>query len=196
MFSESYPFHWHHRAKHNLPLAKHPYGEGVVDSLQSMMKNTLFRKEREMRKFLSFFFSIALAMTMLPAAAFAVPDDGESQLVDVPQASEATLVIEPQVGNIATGTWGTCPWEISEDGVLTVRPGEGANTTDVNYSPWIAYVDSITKVFFVRDGGKRVIAPATCTALFARMPNITEIDFSGFDTSKTTAMNEMFIQCG
>lgn len=61
-----------------------------------------------MRKFLSFFFSIALAMTMLPAAAFAVPDDGESQLVDVPQASEATLVIEPQVGNIATGTWGTC----------------------------------------------------------------------------------------
>lgn len=95
-----------------------------------------------MRKFLSFFFSIALAMTMLPAAAFAVPDDGESQLVDVPQASEATLVIEPQVGNIATGTWGTCPWEISEDGVLTVRPGEGANTTDVNYSPWIAYVDS------------------------------------------------------
>ena len=148
-----------------------------------------------MRKFLSFFFSIALAMTMLPAAAFAVPDDGESQLVDVPQASEAALVIEPQVGNIATGTWGTCPWEISEDGVLTVRPGEGANTTDVNYSPWIAYVDSITKVVFVRDGGKRVIAPATCTALFARMPNITEIDFSGFDTSKTTAMNEMFIQC-
>lgn len=148
-----------------------------------------------MRKFLSFFFSIALAMTMLPAAAFAVPDDGESQLVDVPQAPEAALVIEPQVGNIATGTWGTCPWEISEDGVLTVRPGEGANTTDVNYSPWIAYVDSITKVVFVRDGGKRVIAPATCTALFARMPNITEIDFSGFDTSKTTAMNEMFIQC-
>lgn len=148
-----------------------------------------------MRKFLSFFFSIALAMTMLPATAFAVPDDGESQLVDVPQASEAALVIESQAGNIASGTWGTCPWEISEDGVLTVHPGEGAESTNPNYSPWIDYVENITKVVFVREGGKRVMAPSACTALFARMPNITEIDFSGFDTSKTTAMNEMFIQC-
>lgn len=148
-----------------------------------------------MRKFLSFFFSIALAMTMLPAAAFAVPDDGESQPVDVSQTSEVALAIEPQAGNIATGTWGTCPWEISEDGVLTVHPGEGAESTNPNYSPWIDYAENITKVVFVREGGKRVMAPSACTALFARMPNITEIDFSGFDTSKTTAMNEMFIQC-
>ena len=148
-----------------------------------------------MRKFLSFFFSIALAMTMLPAAAFAVPDDGESQPVDVSQTSEVALAIEPQAGNIATGTWGTCAWEISEDGVLTVHPGEGAESTNPNYSPWIDYAENITKVVFVREGGKRVMAPSACTALFARMPNITEIDFSGFDTSKTTAMNEMFIQC-
>lgn len=146
-----------------------------------------------MRKFLSFFFSITLAMAMLPAAAFAVPNDSDSQVADAQETSEAARVIEPQAGNIATGTWGTCPWEISEDGALTVHPGNGAESTDMNYSPWKAYSDSITKVVFVREGGKRVMAPVSCIALFARMPNIIEIDFSGFDTSKTVNMDEMFI---
>ena len=32
----------------------------------------------------------------------------------------------------ASGTWGTCPWEIDADGKLIVHPGTGENTDGSN----------------------------------------------------------------
>jgi surface protein len=135
-----------------------------------------------MRKTLSVLFSTALALAMLPAAAFAAP-----------MAAQAAT---------ASGTWGTCPWEISADGVLTVHPGEGADTNGT--SPWEDYKTDITEVIFKAEGGNKVIAPADCSSLMGfsdvsevsdDYSNVCDIDFSGLDTSRTTNMSKMFSNC-
>lgn len=40
----------------------------------------------------------------------------------------AVFLMKPQLAkaDIASGTWGTCSWAISDDGVLTIRTGTGA----------------------------------------------------------------------
>ena len=135
-----------------------------------------------MRKPLTILFSAALALAMLPATAFAAP-----------VAAQAAT---------ASGTWGTCPWEISADGVLTVHPGEGANTNGT--SPWEGYKTDITEVVFKAEGGNKVIAPADCSSLMGfsdvsevsdDYSNVCDIDFSGLDTSRTTNMSKMFSNC-
>ena len=138
-----------------------------------------------MRKPLSILFSVALALAMLPATSFAAPVAQPD--ADAPLAAQAGE-------NIASGTWGTCPWEISADGVLTVHPGEGADT---NYeSPWGDYVTEITKVIFKAENGGKVIAPADCGSLLSVYGSkVSSIDLSGLDTSQTTDMGDMFQQC-
>lgn len=51
------------------------------------------------------------------------------------------------------GTWGTCPWEITDDGVLTVHPGEGEQSFYefdyiYYYCPWSDYSADITSIVF------------------------------------------------
>ena len=87
------------------------------------------------------------------------------------------------------GTWGTCPWEIT-DGALVVHPGEGKGM-----SPWKQYASEITSVVFVEENGKKVVAPASCNSLFAHMDRATSIDLSGLDTSRVTSMKLMFWDC-
>ena len=155
-----------------------------------------------MRKPLSVFFSIALMFSMLPATAFAAP---EPQLdVNVP--------LTVQIGeNIAEGTiedgtaWGTCPWEISADGVLTVHPGTGENAStkytvqvtdsysyDMIVFPWYGYASKVTSVEFIEEEDQKVVAPENCSNLFAGFSNVTSVDLSGLDTSRTTNMSCMF----
>ena len=137
-----------------------------------------------MRKPLTILFSAALALAMLPASAFAAP-------VAQPDA-DASLAA--QAGeNIASGTWGTCPWEISADGVLTVHPGTGADTNGP--SPWAEQAEEITKAVFKAENGNKVIAPADCSYLFWGCHSLTSIDLSGFDTANVTNMYAMFGHC-
>ena len=129
-----------------------------------------------MRKPLTILFSAVLALAMLPASAFAAP-------------------LAAQAGdNIAEGTWGTCPWEISADGVLTVHPGTGADTNGA--SPWEEYKEDVIKVVFKAENGGKVIAPADCSSLVGVTGSkVSSIDLSGLDTSRTTDMGVMFQYC-
>ena len=83
-----------------------------------------------------------------------------------------------------SGRWGTCPWEIT-DGTLVVHPGEGEG---MNVSPWKQYASEITSVKFVKENGRKVVAPASCNSLFAHLDRATSIDLSGLDTSRVTSM--------
>ena len=137
-----------------------------------------------MRKTLTILFSAALALAMLPASAFAAP-------VAQPDA-DAPLAAQPGE-NIAEGTWGTCPWEISTDGVLTVHPGTGAGTGGT--SPWNAYATDIVEVVFRAEDGRKVIAPADCSFLLSGLLCTKAMDFSGFDTANARDMGGMFHAC-
>ena len=144
-----------------------------------------------MRKLLSVFFSVALALAMLPATAFAVPEAGA---VETPTLNEN--------GNIAEGTidddtaWGTCAWEISADGTLSVHQGTGVDTVERepgsvwNKTPWRANVDDVKRVVF-----ENVTAPEIMDEIFANMHNLEFVDLSGINTSGTTSMYGMFMEC-
>ena len=98
---------------------------------------------------------------------------------------------------IAQGSWGTCPWEISRDGVLTVYGGEGANpsTPSSLKSPWEAYSDYIRSIVFSESDGPVIARGDACEALFRWLENVETIDLTGLDTSEATDMAYMFSEC-
>ena len=141
---------------------------------------------------LSIFLSIALVIGLCPGLAFAIPQD----VADTP--------IEAQAGNIAEGTWGTCPWEISSDWVLTVHPGVGEDCRFGDRPfPWSGYRWNIKKIVFAEENGKKVIAPKDCTSLLSyeqldswnTKDPLVQVDLSGLDTSKVWDMLGMFSGC-
>ena len=103
--------------------------------------------------------------------------------------------IETQSDEAATsGTWGTCEWNLDEDGVLTISGGvaESLRYEDV---PWIDIREDIEKVnitgniTFDKEG-------ISLVGLFWRCENLTEIQgLENLDTSQVTNMSEMFLGC-
>jgi len=99
---------------------------------------------------------------------------------------------KPESGTLASGTWGTCPWTIDEDGVLTISGGKGANTN--GSCPWDEYSGSIKKVVVGTDSST-VVFPADSSNLFAEFYNALEIRFKNVNTLNTTDMSYMFACC-
>lgn len=93
--------------------------------------------------------------------------------------------------SIAFGTYGTCPWDISDSGVLTIKAGTLPETSNNNARPWKDYNAQITSVVVKPD----VIAASNSAFLFSGLSKATSIDLSGLDTSNTTNMNNMFSHC-
>ena len=91
---------------------------------------------------------------------------------------------------IASGTWGTCPWNINADGVLTIGAGTGADTIG-NKSPWSAYAPQIISV--MTNG--TVVLPSDSSSMFGGCSKLTALDLSKFDTSKVMNMYSMFKGC-
>ena len=59
-------------------------------------------------------------------------------------AAETEAGVETQSEEAATsGTWGTCEWNLDEDGVLTISGGVGESIRDG--SPWYSVRNSIKK---------------------------------------------------
>ena len=111
-----------------------------------------------------------------------------------------TFRILPEADCIAIGMWGTCPWEITDDGVLTVHPGEGVTRAigDDNprtICPWRSYRGIITAVVFEEMNGRKAIAPKDSDSLLAELNNAVFIDLSGLDTSRANSMRSMFSEC-
>ena len=108
---------------------------------------------------------------------------------------------------IASGTSGTCEWEITADGILTIDSGQLATGTVPYYlydpngiytnfggSNWTANgnKDKIKEV----DIKPGVSLPKDATAVFANLPNVTEIKgLENLDTSETTNMTHLFDDC-
>ena len=126
--------------------------------------------------------TLALTMGLCPGAALAASYgyDGTSSV------AEASLP--------ANGIWGSCAWDIDDEGTLTVNPGEGFET--VGESPWQGYETVVKRIVFVKNmEDEMVIAPVECGALFAGFGLLESIDFSGFDTSQVMYMDKMFSGC-
>ena len=89
-----------------------------------------------------------------------------------------------------TGTWGTCPWGITKDGVLEIGAGTGAE--QIGYtSPWGAYHDKITAIKAIGT----VKAPANCRYLFSELSRVSSTDLKNFDAGSVTNMYAMFDGC-
>lgn len=105
--------------------------------------------------------------------------------------SSIVIVITNKGKYLTGGTWGTCQWTISNDRVLTIGAGTGANVGYNNneYAPW--YVFYITSV---KTTGK-VVLPSDSSYLFYGSGRIQNMDISGFDTRNVKYMNHMFDGC-
>ena len=66
----------------------------------------------------------------------------------------AALSTQATGDNIASGTWGTCVWEIDASGTLRVHAGEGASTSLEDRPPWSSWQDRIVAAVF--DEGVRL----------------------------------------
>lgn len=87
---------------------------------------------------------------------------------------------------IASGTWGTCPWQIDEAGKLTISAGTG----DYNV-PWRDYRQYVTSVI-VDDN---VVLPSWYSSLFANLTNVVTIDIGDIDTSNVTSASPRKFLC-
>ncbi|WP_406841793.1 MucBP domain-containing protein [Lactococcus lactis] len=95
--------------------------------------------------------------------------------------------------DIASGTWGSVPWVINNEGTLTLGTGTGIGTRPdgINCkSPWENYKNDIKKIIF--EG--KVTSAQEVSGLFQNLSNVTEIDnLEKLDTSNATGMQNMFL---
>ena len=107
--------------------------------------------------------------------------------------SSAAGTLQQARADEASGTWGTCPWELSSSGVLTIHPGEG----DLYSKPWDGAGGKlvVTAVVAKAEDNNKVVLPENCAGLFDNMTNMKKADLSGADTSKVTDMSSMFNGC-
>lgn len=147
-----------------------------------------------MKRFLAMLFSVVIA-----AAAFTVTDVYAEEILgeDIDRSAKELVeitenTITPDTDSIASGTWGTCPWEIDSEGTLTVRPGEGVSGY---HSPWIDHKDDVKKVIFAEEDGRKVKAPENAYYLFSGMYKIESIDLRGMDASNIKDFQSAFAGC-
>lgn len=126
-----------------------------------------------------------LSSGMLFGRAFAAESAGQAPL----QAQSEALVVESS--DIASGTWGTCDWEISSTGALTIHPGTGLSGN----VPWSSHRSYITSVVAVAESGKKIVCPQNCAELFQLCNNLVSVNLSGFDVSAVTNISNMFSGC-
>lgn len=127
-------------------------------------------------------------------------------------SSISTTAYAATTDNQAEGTWGTCNWYLTQDGVLHIGSGKLAEPTTSNLNNGngsqigtvIADALSITGTDaqvsaaalvkqVVLDGS--VQAPVNSSNLFAQLSNVTSfVNLQDLDTSQTTNMSYMFIQ--
>ena len=142
--------------------------------------------------------TVALALACVGLGAFpvcAMAAAGDSLQSGSVETTGDTL--SAQSKTIVEGYWGTCPWAISTEGVLTVGGGVGENLSSSlsMASPWAEYSAYIRSVVFSKDSGPAIVRGNACRALFYKLDNLQSIDLSGLDTSEATDMSYMFAGC-
>ena len=151
------------------------------------------------KRMISLLLALCFVPALLPAAALpaaaGLACDGSCTLAmpaqDVPVIAKGGGGTAK--GVIASGNWGTCPWEIDSNGKLTVYPGTGANTD--SSSPWAEYANKITSVVFEKEGDSSVVAPVRCVCLFSDCQSLSSVDFTNCSTGDVQMMDGMFSRC-
>ncbi len=116
------------------------------------------------------------------------PEEAIEELEEPVEPEE--VCIEESLEEVqASGTWGTCRWEIDDDGVLTIHAGTGADTN--GRCPWERYTEEITAVV----AAEKIILPADVSRLFCDCGSMTTMDVSGFNTGSVENMFAMFAWC-
>ncbi|MBL5005991.1 LPXTG-motif protein cell wall anchor domain protein [Enterococcus lactis] len=107
----------------------------------------------------------------------------------VPAGYEITITA---LDATVTGTFGTAPWSLTDDGTLHIGAGVFSATTGTgNSAPWTTttYASKVKKIIF--DGN--VTADSLSSGLFQQLTNLQTIEGLGkLDVSKVTDMSRMF----
>ncbi len=122
----------------------------------------------------------------MPIASQMIAQDGGD---DDDSDDEGDFEDDDELDILFIGSWGSCTYTIDNLGVLTIESGEGEDTNGV--CPWDTCKEYIKKV--VCEPG--VIAPADCTRLFAGLNRCEAFILTNLDTTNTTNMIGMFIDC-
>ena len=122
-----------------------------------------------------------------------VPVEAVEEIEAVEAVEEEPVEIEEEreETNIASGTWGTCNWEIDADGVLTIHEGTGEKCGYFNRPGWDEYRSDISSVFVT----EAVAFPESCGFLFNRFDFCESMEFSGVDTTHVIDMSSIFYGC-
>ena len=104
-----------------------------------------------------------------------------------------SIVKPTEVFAASSGTYGTCAWDIDDNGVLTIHAGTLKSNTSTSSSsgPWYDRRSEIKKII-IEPG---VIAGEGMNYLFYNLINCTEIDLSGLNTNDVTSMRGLFQNC-
>lgn len=90
---------------------------------------------------------------------------------------------------IASGEERGLSWSITAGGVFTIAGSMKEGTSALMFPKWSEYADKVTSVVVTAEN-----VTTTCY-WFDQCINLTEVDFSGFDTSRVENMMNMFHDC-
>lgn len=90
-----------------------------------------------------------------------------------------------------TGVWGTAPWSLSQEGVLTVGAGAIPVGHSVAEQPWRVWADHIVTIVFTDPA--QTVFPQISSGMFRDLPALTNIENIGsIDISNVTNIAGMF----
>lgn len=112
------------------------------------------------------------------------------------------MSLQPQGAYADSGTSGDCSWGITSAGVLEIKPSNGVSGTlsGITYdsnaldstAPWAKDAKYIKSV---KVTGTVFTSSNEGAALFADFFQMTSCDISGLDTSRSTNLDDMFLNC-
>lgn len=109
----------------------------------------------------------------------------EDAVADLTSGEEE--VISP-ISNVINGEYEDITWSIDANGELLVE-GTGNFSSNTGRAPWFDYKESIISAKV------KVNGMTNASRMFLECENLTNIDFSEFDTSNVGSMNDMFNGC-
>ncbi len=97
---------------------------------------------------------------------------------------KGSMLRDVAVPAIQTGTWGTSPWSMDDQGVITIKAGTLGTSSEMD-----AVKRNVTKVIF--DNG--VVLPWKCSHLFYEWTKVQSYEgLANVDASKVNVMDSMF----
>jgi len=135
-------------------------------------------------------FGMTLALLKMPVVkADAIDEDVRGILYENNSLVLNDTVIDdigvaPIATTVNSGMFGTCEWDINDEGQLTIHAG----TLATGQGNWIDNQASIKSVYVEKD----VVAARDSNHLFANLAKATTIDISNLNTSNVTDFSGMF----